>query len=188
MSNVCQRSSPKRIPAILHAARFTAAIVMQLKRTRGRPSETLGRRERLSRNSGSDKTPGRSSRASDATIAHKRIPSLRRSVVNAHHCQFPATPCLRTMSVTKFGVSLLKVVATIERPASHHGTARPETKNSDMLLPARLAKKKAGAKQIASDKKTITQSMVCRCIDYARRIKRNLRKRNLQSPNPQPIV
>ena len=31
-------------------------------------------------------------------------------------------PC----SVTQLGVSLLKVVATMERPASHHGTDRPE--------------------------------------------------------------
>ena len=54
------------------------------------------------------------------------------------------------MSVTRFGVSLLNVVATIESPASHHGTARPETKNSDVFFPARRAKNRAGTKQIAS--------------------------------------
>ena len=43
------------------------------------------------------------------------------------------------MSVTRFGVSLLNVVATIDRPASHHGTERPEAKNSDVLLPGALA-------------------------------------------------
>ena len=63
------------------------------------------------------------------------------------------------MSVTRFGVSLLKVVATIDRPASHQGTARPEAKNSDVFLPARLPKKSAGTKQISSETATMTQSM-----------------------------
>src|ERR1700743_417509 len=78
---------------------------------------------------------------------------------NAHHCQLPATPNLRTCSVTQFGVSLLNVVATIESPASHHGTDRPEAKNSDVLLPARFPKNNAGAKQISSVKAKISQSM-----------------------------
>ena len=52
------------------------------------------------------------------------------------------------MSVTRFGVSLLNVVATIESPASHQGTARPEAKNSEVLCPARLPKNSAGTKQI----------------------------------------
>ena len=76
----------------------------------------------------------------------------------AHHCQFPATPYCRTCWVTQFGVSLLKVVATIESPASHHGTDRPEAKNSEVLLPARLPKKSAGTKQIRMVKTTIAQS------------------------------
>jgi hypothetical protein len=63
------------------------------------------------------------------------------------------------MSVTRLGVSLLNVVATIERPASHHGTARPETKNSEVLFPARLPKKSEGMKQMKSVAATITQSM-----------------------------
>ncbi len=33
MSSVCQRSSPKRTPAILQAARFTVAMIMQLKKS-----------------------------------------------------------------------------------------------------------------------------------------------------------
>ena len=53
----------------------------------------------------------------------------------AHHCQLPATPNLRTCSVTQFGVSDEKVVATIESPASHHGTDWPEAKNSEVLSP-----------------------------------------------------
>src|SRR3954463_8299311 len=85
-------------------------------------------------------------------------------MVNAHQRQFPATPSRRTISVTRFGVSLLKVVATIESPASHQGTDRPDTKNSDVFLPARLAKKNAGAKQIATHAAAITQSIQCRCM------------------------
>ena len=78
--------------------------------------------------------------------------------VKAHHCQLPATPNLRTCSVTQFGVSLLKVVATIDRPASHHGTDRPEAKNSDVFLPARLPKNSAGTKQMSRVARTMSQS------------------------------
>ena len=43
------------------------------------------------------------------------------------------------MPVTASGVSAANVVATIEVPASHHGTLRPERKNSSTLVPrARL--------------------------------------------------
>ena len=76
----------------------------------------------------------------------------------AHHCQFPATPYWRTCWVTQFGVSLLNVVATIDRPASHQGTDRPEAKNSDVFFPARFPKKSAGTKQIRIVKRTISQS------------------------------
>src|SRR6201746_2558149 len=77
---------------------------------------------------------------------------------NAHHCQLPATPYCRTCCVTQFGVSLLKVVATIDKPASHHGTDRPDAKNSEVLFPARLPKNRAGTKQISSVKTTMIQS------------------------------
>src|SRR6186713_2255085 len=76
----------------------------------------------------------------------------------AHHCQFPATPYWRTCCVTQLGVSLLKVVATIDSPASHHGTDRPEAKNSEVFRPARLPKKSAGTKQIRIVNRTMTQS------------------------------
>src|SRR4029079_9227927 len=76
----------------------------------------------------------------------------------AHHCQLPATPYCRTCCVTQLGVSLLKVVATMERPASHQGTDRPEAKNSDVLLPARFPKNSAGTKQIRMVNPTMTQS------------------------------
>ena len=83
---------------------------------------------------------------------------------NAHQTQLPATPFCRTMSVTRLGVSLLKVVATMDSPASHHGTARPETKNSEVFLPARLPKNSAGTKQTSREARTMSQSMSCRCI------------------------
>jgi len=35
------------------------------------------------------------------------------------------------------GVSVEKVVATMEPPINHHGAARPEVKNSVVLDPAR---------------------------------------------------
>src|SRR4051794_24801527 len=62
------------------------------------------------------------------------------------------------MSVTRLGVSALNVVATIDRPASHQGTARPEAKNSEVLRPARRPKNKAGPKQISSEAATMSQS------------------------------
>jgi hypothetical protein len=45
-----------------------------------------------------------------------------------HQSQLPATPYFATRPATASGVSAAKVVATIEVPASHHGSARPETK------------------------------------------------------------
>ena len=56
-------------------------------------------------------------------------------IKKAHQTQFPETPFVRTISVTKLGVSVEKVVATIERPKSHQGILRPERKNSLALLP-----------------------------------------------------
>ena len=57
---------------------------------------------------------------------------------NDHQSQLSATPFSRIMFVTRFGVSVLKVVATIDTPTSHQGAARPEVKNSVVLRPARL--------------------------------------------------
>jgi hypothetical protein len=54
-----------------------------------------------------------------------------------HHSQLPAMPQRATMPVTASGVSAAKVVATIEVPDSHHGTLRPDRKNSLTFLPAR---------------------------------------------------
>ena len=55
---------------------------------------------------------------------------------NDHHDQFPATPFTRVMFATKFGVSVEKVVATMDVPRSHHGIERPDKKKSSELLPA----------------------------------------------------
>src|SRR5437667_8450159 len=54
-----------------------------------------------------------------------------------HQIQLPAIPCLATTPQTNKGVSAAKVVATIEVPASHQETSRPDTKNSSVLPPAR---------------------------------------------------
>ena len=79
---------------------------------------------------------------------------------NAHHSQFSATPRSRTRLVTRLGVSVLKVVATIETPTSHQGAARPDVKNSVVFLPARLAKKIAGRKEMMMLAAMIAQSSV----------------------------
>src|ERR1041385_3420102 len=83
---------------------------------------------------------------------------------NAHQTQLPATPVRRTMSVTRLGVSLEKVVATVERPASHHGTLRPEAKKSAVVLLERRATRNAGKKQISSVRMMTIQSRVCSCM------------------------
>src|SRR5690606_34769763 len=90
-------------------------------------------------------------RAKKNTVA---IPVSR----NAHHCQLLATPPVRTRSVTRLGVSVLNVVATIDTPISHHGAARPLVKNSAALCPARRAIQSAGTKQMRIEAITIPQS------------------------------
>src|SRR3989442_2286449 len=77
---------------------------------------------------------------------------------NDHHSQLLATPFSRTMLVTRLGVSVLNVVATIETPISHHGAARPDVKNSAVLVPARLARKTAGRNEITIETATTLQS------------------------------
>src|SRR4051794_29957376 len=92
------------------------------------------------------------------------------------------------MSVTRLGVSLLKVVATIERPASHQGTERPEAKNSVVFLPARLPKKSAGTKQMKRVARTMTQSMSCKCIPaiFAKRGRERVVRPAVQEANELP--
>src|SRR5512144_533677 len=76
----------------------------------------------------------------------------------AHQTQFPATPLVRTMFVTRFGVSVLNVVATIETPMSHHGAAHPEEKNSAVLDPARRARTIAGMNETTIETATMIQA------------------------------
>ena len=83
---------------------------------------------------------------------------------NDHQSQLSATPFSRTMFVTRFGVSVEKVVATIETPISHHGADRPEVKNSAVFLTARRIRKTAGRKDTTIDTTTITQSRDVTCI------------------------
>src|SRR5689334_22825720 len=68
------------------------------------------------------------------------------------------------MLATRLGVSLENVVATIERPASHQGTERPDAKNSVVLLPDRFPKNSAGTKQMAMAQNAMIQSIVERCM------------------------
>src|SRR5215207_9809639 len=77
---------------------------------------------------------------------------------NAHQSQFPATPLVRTMFVTRFGVSVLNVVATMDTPMSHHGAARPDVKNSAVLDPARRASTTAGMNETTIEMPTMIQS------------------------------
>src|SRR5262245_21649764 len=62
------------------------------------------------------------------------------------------------MLVTRLGVSVEKVVATMDTPTSHHGAARPDVKNSAVLFPALRKKKIAGRKEMTTDAATIPQS------------------------------
>ena len=75
-----------------------------------------------------------------------------------HHSQFEETPPCRTRFVTRFGVSVLKVVATMEMPTSHHGAARPEVKNSLVFWPARRQKNSAGRKLMKMEAAMMPQS------------------------------
>ena len=77
---------------------------------------------------------------------------------NAHQAQFPATPSFRTISVTRFGVSAEKVVATMETPKSHQGMLRPERKNSFAELPADLADARPITKEITKKAAMMPQS------------------------------
>ena len=86
---------------------------------------------------------------------------------NDHQTQFSDTPRSRTRFVTRFGVSVLKVVATIDTPTSHHGTERPDVKNSAVLRLARRAKKMAGRNETTMLAAMTSQSSVAKRIRCA---------------------
>ena len=100
---------------------------------------------------------------------------------NDHHTQFSATPPSRTKLVTRFGVSVEKVVATSEMPISHHGACRPAAKNSVMLLPARRASTIAGTKLTPKETTTMIQSSVLRCMKRARSVPPHLGPRPVRA-------
>src|SRR4029079_16015875 len=76
-----------------------------------------------------------------------------------HLSQFPATPCAATRPVTTSGVSAASVVATIDAPASHHDTARPERKYSLRLSPPLFVNKSPITVERRKYDATITQSI-----------------------------
>src|SRR3954451_24008020 len=84
-----------------------------------------------------------------------------------HHCQLPATPWVRTKLVTRLGVSLENVEATIDRPASHQSTERPDAKNSEVSFEERRANQRAGRKQTAIEARAMAQSTGWRCMGLA---------------------
>ena len=57
-------------------------------------------------------------------------------MTKAHQIQFWLTPPVRTRSVTRLGVSVENVVATMDVPSSHHGMDRPARKYSSVPRPA----------------------------------------------------
>jgi hypothetical protein len=63
------------------------------------------------------------------------------------------------MSVTKFGVSAEKVVATIETPNSHQGIFLPERKNSFAEVPAFLEVNTPISKETIKNAAMIAQSI-----------------------------
>src|SRR3990172_4102943 len=78
---------------------------------------------------------------------------------NAHQNQFPATPLRATSPVTASGVSAAKVVATMEVPAIHQGSDRPERKYSSRLEPARFLYARPMARESAKYEAMRIQSM-----------------------------
>src|SRR5205085_12443583 len=80
-------------------------------------------------------------------------------IARHHHSQLPATPLAATNPVTTSGVSAANVVATIDAPASHHGTWRPERKYSLRLSPPRLVNAKPIPAETRKYAATMAQSM-----------------------------
>src|SRR5688572_5042484 len=83
-----------------------------------------------------------------------------------HQTQLFATPFSRTRLVTRLGVSVLKVVATIDTPTSHQGAARPEVKNSAVLDPARRARRIAGRNETQIEPTMMNQSSGTRRMPF----------------------
>lgn len=76
----------------------------------------------------------------------------------AHQTQLPDTPLVLTMSVTRFGVSAEKVVATMETPNNHQGIFLPDKKNSFAEAPAFLEAYTPISNEITKNAAIILQS------------------------------
>ena len=61
---------------------------------------------------------------------------------NAHHTQLYDTPCVRTKSVTRFGVSVLNVVATIDDADEPPRRRLPRREELGRAPTARVARSK----------------------------------------------
>src|SRR2546427_461858 len=68
------------------------------------------------------------------------------------------------MPVTASGVSAAKVVATMEVPASHHGTFLPERKYSRVSRPARRLKYSLNIEAKAADDDVVIETGGVRCF------------------------
>ncbi|MHC4611845.1 MAG: hypothetical protein ACYS7M_16030 [Planctomycetota bacterium] len=73
------------------------------------------------------------------------------------------------MSVTRLGVSVEKVVATMDMPSSHQGMARPDRKNSEVLRPDRLATKTPISSANTKKATTNIQSSEVSCMNAVAR-------------------
>ena len=82
----------------------------------------------------------------------------------AHHVQLPTIPVERTMSLTRLGVSVEKVVATIEMPRSHQGMRCPPRKNELKSLPARFETEMPMISETVKKAAMMAQSIVASCI------------------------
>jgi hypothetical protein len=66
-----------------------------------------------------------------------------------HHSQLPEMPRVPTTPATYRGVSMENVVAAMDVPTSHQGSARPPTKKSTRLPDARRARWRPSARVAA---------------------------------------
>jgi len=150
----------KRIPAILHAAKLTVAMIMQLKkspryrdrnpRTKGQPlPDTLFIKFEI----------GHDLRAPQKLRIEEDRRDPRES--KSHHLPVPATPSFRTMSVYQDWVCrLANVVATMTDLPATTALARPENEELRRAFCPRVSRKRAPAKSTAAASlPTITQSI-----------------------------
>src|ERR1043165_6081200 len=168
MPAICTSRSPSEIVRILIIARVTQPRMIRLigiARYSARNARSAAARVPLYRTSANSTSvitlARRHSRAKKNTVSMPLISIF-------HHSQFPATPCDETSPVTTSGVSAANVVATIDAPASHHGTARPEMKYSLRLSPPFFVNAKPMPADSAKYAKTMAQSTSVMCMSVYR--------------------